>query len=91
MTTSTQWQAINIDNASYIGVIELEDGNYFEVVKTDEYLVFGNSTNTGLLQSGYYTLDESLCLDGNLQDMVYDLEAYYENKSHNNIIVNDRM
>ena len=52
------WKAQNTDQASYVGVVEFEDPTnegdyiYFEIVKTETHLVFGNSCNVGLLESG---------------------------------------
>jgi len=84
---------IDIENSKYIGIIELESGEYFEAVKTDDYLVFGNSTNIGLLQSGYMELDNYFSLDSNLETLIEELETYYsDGKDYCNMIIcNGRM
>ncbi len=72
------WKAQNVDNASYVGFVELTNSdNYFEIVVTETHLIFGNSTNTGLLQSGNYEMDLDFPLDSNLEELILDLETYY--------------
>lgn len=88
------WQVIDTTNAEYIGIIELESGEYFEVVKTENHLVFGNSTNIGLLESGNYLIDACFSLDENLQELIADLESYYIDGAgyqSDNFSCNDRM
>jgi hypothetical protein len=92
-----QWQAINIDKAVSLGDLEIEclNGDYvhFYVVKTETHLVFGGVCNVGLLQSGYMLIDDCFSLDENLQEMLADLETYYnDGKDYTNMIVcNERM
>ena len=72
------WKAQNTENAEYIGLIELTNSdNYFEIVSTDTHLVFGNCSNTGLIESGNYEMDLDFSLDENLQELIFDLETYY--------------
>lgn len=75
------WKAQNIDNAQYIGILEFESnyGEYhnFEIVDTGSHLVFGGACNVGLLESGNFEKDEYLSLDENLQQLLEDLESYY--------------
>jgi hypothetical protein len=87
------WKMQNIETSDYIGILELADGNYFEVVKTDKKLVFGNSTNIGLLQSGYMIIDNCFSIDENLQELHAELETYYSDGKQycSMIVVNDRM
>lgn len=86
------WQAQNTTSADYIGILELETGEYFEVVKTDTHLVFGNCTNTGLLESGNFLLDDSFSLDENLQELNSDLECFYRGETtSDNFACNKRM
>jgi hypothetical protein len=65
------WKAIDTNEAEYVGIIEFqsEDGEWrtFEILKTDEYLVFGGSCNTGFLESGNMKIDTCFSLDENLQ------------------------
>ena len=78
----------------YIGTLELESGEYFEIVKTWDFkLVFGNATNTGLMESGYMQMDTCFSLDENLQELLADLETYYrDGKDYvSDIICNDKM
>ena len=92
-----KWQAINIDNADLVGDIEIEDlkGNYhhFTIVKTDNFLVFGGACNVGLLQSGYLEIDHDFSLDENLQELIADLETFYNDGADytNMIVFNERM
>ena len=53
-----KWQIKDISKAKYIGMLEIEESeDIFEVVQTDKHLVFGSSTNIGLLQSGFIEID----------------------------------
>ena len=78
------WKAQNTDQAEYVGIVEFEypknDGDYiyFEVVKTETHLVFGNSCNVGLLESGNYEIDHDLSDNENLQELIEDLKSYYQ-------------
>ncbi|QDF45987.1 hypothetical protein vBVpaPMGD2_48 [Vibrio phage vB_VpaP_MGD2] len=87
------WTMQDITNATNIGTIELESGNYFEVFQTQDALVFGNFSNTGLIQSGYMQLDSYLSLDDNLQELVQELETYYQDGKGftTDLVTNDRM
>lgn len=91
------WKASNTENAKYIGIIEFQDtkGEWhnFEVLQTEDRLVFGSSCNVGFLESGYMELAESYSLDENLQAMLQDLEDYYnEGPDYPTFIIcNERM
>ena len=94
------WQAQNIDNAEYIGVIEIEDPHnddeyhVFSIVKTDTHLVFGTACNIGLLESGNYLIDDCFSIDSNLSELIADIECYYQDGpgcQSDNFSHNDRM
>ena len=76
MTTSN-WKAQDTTDAVYIGGVELDNGEYFEIVKTATHFVFGSVTNTGLLESGNYPLDGFISDDATLQELICDLNSYY--------------
>ena len=89
------WKATNIENAKYLGVIEIEgkDGfETFEVVETETRLVFGGSANNGFLESGYIEKD-GFSTDETLQELVSDLETYYTDGEQyvSRIVCNERM
>jgi hypothetical protein len=92
-----KWTVSNIDNAKYLGIIEFQDNqgewHDFEVLQTNTRLVFGGATNIGFLESGYMDLDLDFSLDENLQELLQDLEIYYNDGSRftTNIICNERM
>ena len=92
VNNENQWKAINIDDADYVGIIEIND-SVFEIVKTDKHLVFGSSTNTGLLQSGYMEIDDYFSIDENLQALIENIEIFYSDGSLYavDIVCNDRM
>ena len=89
----SKWKAQNIENAENIGILELENGEYFHVVKTDTHLVFGGVCNVGLLESGNMKIDTDFSLDENLQTLLEELEVYYaDGPSYCSFIAcNDRM
>lgn len=76
-----EWKAQNQDNAEYIGVVEFQDNSeeyhLFEIVKTDTHLIFGSTTNIGLIESGNYEIDHNFSIDENLQELISDLESFY--------------
>ena len=74
---TNNWKAQDTTAAEYVGIVELDNGEYFEIVKTDTHFVFGTSTNTGLLESGNYPLDGFVSDDAILQELVCDLNSYY--------------
>jgi hypothetical protein len=92
----TEWSARNVNIAKYLGTVELCDktGEYhnLEVVETAEEIVFGQCTNAGLLQSGYYI--KGFSDKKNLMELYADLQEFYDNGIRgctDNFIVNKRM
>lgn len=92
-----KWHPIDEDTLSYVGIVEFKDNkeesHVFAVLKNDDYLVFGAATNIGLIQSGYMEKDNAFSLDENLQELVSDLETYYNDGPEyvNGIVCNERM
>ncbi len=97
MNTKPEWTYQDETNSKYIGILEFElgggDSAYFEVIHTqDDKLVFGNTCNIGLLQSGYMEL-EGFSVDEGLQALLEELKTFYRDgiKGCNSIVVNKRM
>ena len=95
-----QWSATparEMSKGKYLGIIEFQDnsGEYhvFEVVVTPRRIVFGNSTNVGLLESGYMPRDPHFSIDVHLQELLSDLYTYYNDGKRyvSNIVTNERM
>ncbi|MFA7287269.1 MAG: hypothetical protein WC055_00155 [Melioribacteraceae bacterium] len=92
-----QWEATNTDKAEYVGIIEFQDneGEYhnFEILKTDSRIVFGGNCNVGLLESGYMEIDNCFSFDENLQELISDLETFYNDGKEyvSRIVCNERM
>lgn len=93
MNTQTNWSVSNIENAKHLGTLELESGEYFEVLETETKLVFGSACNVGLLESGYILKDECESVDETLQELHNDLETYYRDGARyvSRIVCNERM
>jgi len=93
MTTQTQWTVSNTTNADYLGILELESGEYFEILATDDKLVFGSTCNAGFLESGYILRESFESLDETLQELHADLEVYYRDGTNyvSRIVCNERM
>jgi hypothetical protein len=87
-----QWSAVDISGADYVGILEIED-DYFEVVATSKFLVFGDSGAAGMLQSGYIERDAHETLDDTLQELNDDLETFYRDGRQytSRIVCNERM
>ena len=94
----TKWNYSNAEeNGKYIGIIEFQDsfGAYhdFHIYATKDRLVFGGACNVGFLESGYMPLDNYFSIDENLQELIADLECYYNDgfKYVSRIVCNERM
>ena len=87
------WKLSDIENAKYIGTLEIEGGEYFEVLETPERLVFGGACNAGFLESGYITREDHESLDETLQELHADLETFYRDGREfvSRIVCNERM
>jgi hypothetical protein len=93
MTASTQWSASDLTNAEYIGTLETEDEQSFEIMATNDRLIFGSACNAGLLESGYIMREECESLDETLHELHADLETYYRDGAQyvSRIVCNERM
>jgi hypothetical protein len=92
---NTIWSASTTEDAKYLGIIEFnvaDEWQSFEVLATEDRLIFGGSTNVGFLESGYI-LREGFSVDETLQELVADLETYYRDGSQytSQIVFNERM
>jgi hypothetical protein len=93
MKTQTQWSVSNVESAKYLGTIEIESGESFEVLATDDKLVFGSACNAGFLESGFILRESFESLDETLQELHADLDAYYRDGAQyvSRIVCNERM
>jgi len=93
MTTTTQWKVSNTSNAKYIGTLELESGENFEVLATDDKLVFGSACNAGFLESGYILREDCESIEETLRELHSDLETFYRDGASyvSRIVCNERM
>lgn len=87
------WEVSNIENANYIGTLEIEGADSFEILETNERLVFGGACNVGFLESGYILREDHESLDETLQELHDDLETFYRDGAQyvSRIVCNDRM
>lgn len=87
------WKASDTTNAKYIGTLEIEGGEYFEVLETNERLVFGGACNVGFLESGYILREDHESLDETLQELHSDLEVFYRDGREfvSRVVCNERM
>ena len=87
------WKASNTTKAKYIGTLEIEGGEYFEVLETNDRLVFGGACNAGFLESGYILRDDHESIDETLQELHADLETFYRDGAQyvSRIVCNERM
>jgi hypothetical protein len=104
MSTQTHWSASDISNAKPIAkgryglsILEFQDtkGEWhtFELLATPDRIVFGGCCNVGFLESGYILRGESESLDETLNELLQDLEAYYNDGPQyvSRIVCNERM
>jgi hypothetical protein len=92
-TTHTRWIVSDIRYAGSLGTLEIESGEYFEVLETETKLVFGSACNTGFLESGYILRDDCESLDETLQELHADIETFYRDGAQyvSRIVCNERM
>ena len=94
---NVKWDVSKISDGKYLGPIEFQDNkeewHMFEVIQTKERIVFGGCTNTGFLESGYILRDSSESVDETLQEMLSNLETYYNDGPQyiSRIVCNERM
>ncbi len=95
----TQWAVSDISSPIELrsSLIEFQsnDGEWhdFHIVATKDRVVFGGVCNVGLLESGYILRDDCESLDETLQEMLADLETFYNDGKQyvSRIVVNDCM
>jgi hypothetical protein len=91
------WNVSNIENGKFLGYLEFQDieqeYHVFEIIETNEKLVFGSSCNCGFIESGYIDKDDCFSTDEILQSLFEDLEIYYNDgiQFTSDIVVNERM
>jgi len=56
---------------------ECDDWHHFKVIATPTRIVFGGVCNVGFLESGYLEREDHESLDESLQELMADLEMYY--------------
>jgi hypothetical protein len=94
MTTAhTQWSVSDVRYAGNLGTLEIESGEYFDVIETETKLVFGGAANAGFLESGYILREDGETLDETLRELRADLEVYYRDGAQyvSRIVCNERM
>lgn len=93
------WKYISDENSKYLGQVEFEDAKgewqNFEVVLTADkkHILFGGACNVGIIQSGYIEIEEGESVDEAMQEMLSDLEVYYnDGRAYvSRIVCNERM
>jgi hypothetical protein len=88
-----EWSVSDIRYAGNLGTLEIESGEYFDVLETETKLVFGSACNAGFLESGYILRDDCESLDETLQELHADLETFYRDGAQyvSRIVCNERM
>ena len=66
---------------------------YFEIILVPGKILFGGSTNTCFLESGYILIEEGETIDEALSEMLQDLETFYRDGKEyvSRIVCNERM
>ncbi len=93
------WTSSNVNDATdkYLGYIEFqsndEEFHLFELMETNDRIVFGGACNVGFIESGYIDKDECLSTDEILQEILADLEVYYNDGKDfcSHIVCTERM
>lgn len=99
---SKTWTVTDISNPVSIGArgfldLEFQDNKgewqHFHVIATKERIVFGGLCNAGFIESGYIEREPGETLDDTLQELISDLETYYNDGPRyvSRIVCNERM
>lgn len=87
------WEPSDITNAKYIGTLEIEGADSFEILETSDRLIFGGACNVGFLESSYIMREDHESIDETLQELHADLETFYRDGREfvSRIVCNERM
>jgi hypothetical protein len=94
---SAQWSVSDVSKAKSLRDLEFQDNKgewqHFVLLATKERIVFGGACNVGFIESGYIDREECESLDETLQEMLADLETYYNDGPQyvSRIVCNERM
>jgi hypothetical protein len=94
---TTQWSASDASKAANVGELEFQDNTgewqHFHVLALPDRLLFGGCCNAGFLESGFILREDFESLDETLQEMLSDLETYYNDGPRyvSRIVCNERM
>jgi len=97
MSNKPEWEVTDVTNAKSLRDIEFLDEHgewqHFTLLATKDRLVFGGVCNCGFIESGYMLREDHLCLDEQLQELLEQLENYYNlgPDSAPDLICNERM
>jgi hypothetical protein len=74
---------------------QTEDGkwHFFELLHNSERIIFGGMCNVGFLESGYIEKNDGESLNETLQELLMDLQTYYDDGPEHvsRIVCNERM
>jgi len=70
--------------SKYIGLVELTDESYYDVILEDNFLVFGSNSNSTFFEHHKFPYDDFFSLDENLQECINELEYQISNTKCNN-------
>lgn len=88
---------INVEIPMRSNDLEFRDNigiwHHFTVIATPDRVVFGGCCNIGFIESGYIERDDCEDLDETLQELLFDLETYYNDGPEwtTRIVFNERM
>ncbi len=93
------WTVTDVTNAKYLGPIEFQDNknefHSFLIFETADKtkIVFGGACNVGFLESGYIEREEDESENKCLEELLADLEVYYNDGPQyvSRIVCNERM
>ena len=93
----TNWSLSNTHRMEFQGILEFRDneGEWrdFTVVYNGDRLVFGGVCNIGFIESGYLIIEDGETIDEAMQELLSDLEVYYNDGPQyvSRIVCNERM
>jgi hypothetical protein len=91
------FEAYQKEKDSYVGIIEFQDNegewHDFEIYKSKSFIAFGSHCNVGFLISGFIERESYESVDETLQELLEDLQVYYNDgpKYVSRIKCNERM
>ena len=73
---------VKVSDFEYVGPIELTDYSYFELCKSDQYIVAGTVCNVGLIPDYLHVIDPDFSIDENIDCFIDNMRLLREDETY---------